>query len=66
VISPSPSFIWRSRPIPAFPSPAADLTGAEIKDQLFGKTVYIETLAGSFTGTPGQGVIYYAPDGTWL
>jgi hypothetical protein len=31
-----------------------------------GKSVYIETTAGSVTGTPGQGVIYYAPDGSAL
>jgi len=45
---------------------AADLTGAEIKDLIAGKSVYLELNATSVTGTPGQGVIYYAPDGTAL
>jgi hypothetical protein len=46
---------------------AAELTGAEIKDMISGKTVYLETsAAGSVTGASGQGVIYYAPDGTGL
>ena len=31
-----------------------------------GKTVYIETTAASATGTPGQGVIFWAADGTAL
>jgi len=43
---------------------AAELTAAEIKDLISGKTVYLETAAGSVTGTVGQGVIYYAADGT--
>jgi hypothetical protein len=42
---------------------AADLTEAEIKDLLIGKTVYVETLAGTSTGAIGQGIIFYAPDG---
>jgi hypothetical protein len=42
---------------------AADLTETEIKDLLVGKTVYVETLAGTSTGALGQGVIFYAPDG---
>jgi hypothetical protein len=45
---------------------AAELTGSEIKDLIFGKTVYLETAAGSVTGTSGQGVIYYSADGTAL
>jgi hypothetical protein len=45
---------------------AAELTGAEIKDTISGKSVYLQTMAGSVTGTPGQGVIYYAADGTAL
>jgi hypothetical protein len=45
---------------------AADLTGAEIKDLISGKSVYLETTAASVTGTPGHGVIYYAADGTAL
>ena len=48
------------------PATAAELTGSEIKDMISGKSVYIETTAGSVTGTPGQGVIYYASDGTAL
>ena len=34
---------------------AADMTGAEIKAFLSGKTAYLETTAASATGTPGQG-----------
>lgn len=45
---------------------AADLTGAEIKDLITGKSVYLETTAASVTGSPGHGVIYYAADGTAL
>jgi hypothetical protein len=45
---------------------AADLTGAEIKTLIAGNTVYLETMAGSVTGTPGNGVVYYAADGTTL
>ena len=45
---------------------AAELTGAEIKDLITGKSVYLELTAASATGTPGQGVIYYAPDGSAL
>jgi hypothetical protein len=46
---------------------AAELTGSEIKDMIAGKSVYLETVAaGSVTGVSGQGVIYYAPDGTGL
>jgi hypothetical protein len=43
---------------------AADMTGAEIKTFLSGKTAYLETTAASASGTAGQGVIYWAADGT--
>jgi hypothetical protein len=45
---------------------AADMTGAEIKAFLSGKTTYLETTAASATGKPGQGMIYWAADGTAL
>ena len=45
---------------------AADMTGAEIKAFLSGKTVYLETTAASASGSAGQGVIYWAEDGTAL
>jgi hypothetical protein len=45
---------------------AADLTGAELKDLLSGKSVYLQMTAASSTGTAGQGVIYYAADGDAL
>jgi hypothetical protein len=45
---------------------AAELTGAEIKDLITGKSVYLELTAASATGTPGQGVIFYAADGSAL
>jgi hypothetical protein len=45
---------------------AADMTGAEIKAFLSGKTAYLETTAASASGTAGQGVIYWAEDGTAL
>jgi hypothetical protein len=49
------------------PAMAAEMTGAEIKDLIFGNTVYTEPLEGSFTGQAGgQGVLYYTPDGTGL
>ena len=44
---------------------AADLTGAQIKELISGKSVYLELTAAS-TGGVGQGVIYYAADGTAL
>src|SRR6202165_5759629 len=44
---------------------AADLTGDEIKATISGKTVYLECGATS-TGGAGQGVIYYAADGSAL
>ena len=45
---------------------AAELTGAEIKELITGKSVYLETTGASVTGTSGQGVIYYAADGSAL
>jgi hypothetical protein len=45
---------------------AADLTGAEIKAFLSDRTIYLETTAASASGTAGQGVIYWAVDGTAL
>ena len=45
---------------------AADLTGAEIKALISGKTAYIETTPESVTGKAGQGAIYWAEDGTAL
>jgi hypothetical protein len=48
------------------PALAADMTGAEIKAFLSGKTHYLETTATSAAGKAGQGVIYWAEDGTAL
>ena len=45
---------------------AADMTAAEIKELIVGKSVYLELTAASVAGTAGQGVIYYAPDGVSL
>jgi hypothetical protein len=45
---------------------AADMTGPQIKSFLSGKTVYLQTTAASATGTAGEGVIYWAADGTSL
>jgi arabinogalactan endo-1,4-beta-galactosidase len=42
---------------------AAEMTGAEIKELISGKTVYLE-LTASVTGTNGKGVMYYDPNGT--
>ena len=42
---------------------AADLTGAELKTLISGKSMYLETSATS-RGGAGQGIIYYAADGT--
>ena len=43
---------------------AADLTEAELKSMIVGKTLYLELqAAGSVTGASGQGMIYYAEDG---
>ena len=44
----------------------ADMTAAEIKAFLSGKTVYLETTTASASGQAGQGVIYWAEDGTAL
>jgi hypothetical protein len=44
---------------------AAEMTGTEIKDFVSGKSVYLELTATS-SGGAGQGVIYYATDGTAL
>jgi len=45
---------------------AADMTGAEIKAFLTDRTIYLETTTASATGHAGQGVIYWAADGTAL
>ena len=45
---------------------AADMTGAEIKAFLSGKTAYLETTAASASGSTGQGIIYWGADGTAL
>jgi hypothetical protein len=45
---------------------ATDMTAAEIKAFLSGKTVYLETTAASASGAAGQGVIFWAEDGTAL
>jgi hypothetical protein len=42
------------------------MTGSEIEDFITRKTLYTEATAESVTGTPGQGVIYYAADGRAL
>jgi hypothetical protein len=44
---------------------AAELTGAEIKNLISGKSVYLE-LTASITGSQGQGIIYYDSLGTAL
>jgi hypothetical protein len=44
---------------------AAELTGAEIKELVSGKSVYVDFTEAS-TGGAGKGVIYYAADGTAL
>jgi hypothetical protein len=48
------------------PAVAADLTGAEIKTFLSGKTIYLESAAASASGQSGQSVIYWSEDGTAL
>jgi hypothetical protein len=45
---------------------AADMTGPEIKAFLSGNTVYLQTTAASSSGQAGQGIIYWAADGTAL
>jgi hypothetical protein len=42
---------------------AAELAGAELNELIAGKSTYLELTTASSTGTPGQGVIYYAADG---
>jgi hypothetical protein len=44
---------------------AAEMTAAELKELVSGKTVYLETTPDS-TGGVGQGAIYYNTDGTSL
>ena len=44
---------------------AADLTGAQIKELLTGKSIYLENTTSS-NGGAGQGVIYYDANGTAL
>jgi hypothetical protein len=44
---------------------AADMTGAEIKELVSGKSVYMETGTGT-NGGAGQGIIYYGADGNAL
>lgn len=44
---------------------AADLTGAQIKELSSGNSIYLENTAAS-SGGAGQGVLYYATDGTVL
>jgi hypothetical protein len=51
---------------PIAPALATDMTATEIKAFLSGKTVYIEATAASASGQAGQGVIYWAEDGTAL
>ena len=45
---------------------AADMTGAEIKTFISGKTGYLETTAASVSGMAGKVIIYWAADGTAL
>ena len=45
---------------------AGDMTGAEIKAFMSGRTVYLETTTASASGKAGQGVIYWGEDGTAL
>lgn len=45
---------------------AADMTGAEIKTLLSGKTSYLETTTASASGQAGNVVIYWNADGTAL
>ena len=44
---------------------AADMTGAQIKELQSGNSIYLENTATSTAGA-GQGVIYYATDGSAL
>jgi hypothetical protein len=45
---------------------ADDLTTAELKAFISGKSLYLQITADSAAGVPGQRVIYYAADGTSL
>ena len=45
---------------------AADMTGAEIKAFISGKTTYAETTTASASGQAGQTLVYWAEDGTVL
>jgi hypothetical protein len=45
---------------------AADLTTAELKEFISGKSLYLQLTGDSASGVAGQGVIYYAADGTSL
>ena len=45
---------------------AAEMTGADVKAFLSGKTVYLETTAASSAAQAGQAMIYWAEDGTAL
>ncbi len=45
---------------------AADMTGADIKAFLSGKTIYLESTAASAGGVAGNSVIYWSADGTAL
>lgn len=45
---------------------AADMTGADVKALISGKSVYLETTAASASGKAGQGVVYVSEDGTAL
>ena len=45
---------------------AGDMTRAEIKAFLSGKTVYLETTAASASGKAGQAVIYWGEEGSAL
>jgi len=45
---------------------AADMTGADIKSFLSGKTAYLETTTASASGQAGNVVIYWNGDGTAL
>ena len=47
------------------PAIAAEMSAAEIKELITGKSVYLE-LAATATAGAGQGVIYYNADGTAL
>jgi hypothetical protein len=59
--------LWAASPVLlAGTALAAELTGAEIRSLLYGKTVYLETTAASASGKVGQGVIYWTEDGAAL